>query len=123
MEPFEIGLTLTGSVSAGAYTAGVIDFLLQALDEWDKAKQSDRQNYQERPHNHENQQYSFHRTIGDADPHKRHVACLNRDQYRDPNGTPNLEALQKNIEEQKQVGFLSAAVPGAKRKFSPQCLG
>jgi len=38
-QPFEIGLTLTGSVSAGAYTAGVIDFLLEALDNWDQKKQ------------------------------------------------------------------------------------
>ena len=28
---FEIGLVLAGAVSAGAYTAGVIDFLLEAL--------------------------------------------------------------------------------------------
>jgi len=39
LQPFEIGFTLTGSVSAGAYTAGVIDFLIEALDNWDKAKQ------------------------------------------------------------------------------------
>ncbi len=31
---FEIGLVMAGAVSAGAYTAGVIDFLLQALDAW-----------------------------------------------------------------------------------------
>jgi hypothetical protein len=35
---FEIGLVMAGAVSAGAYTAGVIDFLLQALDEWYDAK-------------------------------------------------------------------------------------
>jgi hypothetical protein len=35
---FEIGLTLTGTVSAGAYTAGVVDFLIDALEEWEKAK-------------------------------------------------------------------------------------
>jgi hypothetical protein len=33
---FELGLTLAGAISAGAYTAGVIDFLFQALDEWEK---------------------------------------------------------------------------------------
>jgi len=38
-QPFEIGLTLTGSVSAGAYTAGVIDFLLEALENWENKKQ------------------------------------------------------------------------------------
>ena len=37
---FEIGLVMAGAVSAGAYTAGVIDFLLQALDEWYEAKKS-----------------------------------------------------------------------------------
>jgi hypothetical protein len=37
-EPFEIGLVMAGAISAGAYTAGVMDFLLQALDEWQKAK-------------------------------------------------------------------------------------
>lgn len=36
--PFEIGLVMAGAVSAGAYTAGVVDFLIQALDEWQKAK-------------------------------------------------------------------------------------
>jgi Patatin-like phospholipase len=36
--PFEIGLVMAGAISAGAYTAGVVDFLLQALDEWEKAK-------------------------------------------------------------------------------------
>jgi hypothetical protein len=34
---FELGLTMAGAVSAGAYTAGVIDFLMQALDEWQNA--------------------------------------------------------------------------------------
>jgi hypothetical protein len=37
-EPFEIGLVMAGAISAGAYTAGVMDFMLQALDEWQKAK-------------------------------------------------------------------------------------
>jgi hypothetical protein len=31
---FKIGLTSAGAVSAGAYTAGVMDFMLQALHEW-----------------------------------------------------------------------------------------
>ena len=34
---FQIGLAMSGAVSAGAYTAGVFDFLIQALDEWEKA--------------------------------------------------------------------------------------
>ena len=36
--PFEIGLVMAGAVSAGAYTAGVIDFLIEALDAWEQAK-------------------------------------------------------------------------------------
>jgi len=35
---FQIGLTLTGGVSAGAYSAGVFDFLIEALSEWERAK-------------------------------------------------------------------------------------
>jgi predicted acylesterase/phospholipase RssA len=35
---FEIGLAMVGAISAGAYSGGVFDFLLQALDEWEKAK-------------------------------------------------------------------------------------
>ncbi|NJO67530.1 MAG: hypothetical protein HC826_00690 [Rhodospirillales bacterium] len=35
---FEIGLVMAGACSAGAYTAGVIDFLLEALDAWEEAK-------------------------------------------------------------------------------------
>lgn len=32
---FRIGLALAGAISAGAYTAGVLDFLFQALSEWE----------------------------------------------------------------------------------------
>lgn len=35
---FQIGLALAGAISAGAYTAGVLDFLFQALDEWEKQR-------------------------------------------------------------------------------------
>jgi hypothetical protein len=42
--PFEIGLVMAGAISAGAYTAGVIDFLVEALDEWEKAREFARQN-------------------------------------------------------------------------------
>jgi hypothetical protein len=38
---FEIGLALAGAISAGAYTAGVIDFLFQAFEEWEKARGRD----------------------------------------------------------------------------------
>ena len=29
---------MAGAISAGAYTAGVMDFLIQALDAWEKIK-------------------------------------------------------------------------------------
>jgi hypothetical protein len=35
---FRIGINMAGAISAGAYTAGVLDFLIQALDEWEAAK-------------------------------------------------------------------------------------
>ena len=41
MKPFEIGLSFTGTVSAGAYTAGVLDFLIEALEEWEKQKKEE----------------------------------------------------------------------------------
>jgi hypothetical protein len=37
---FEIGLVMAGAVSAGAYTAGVVDFLLEALEEWQRLRES-----------------------------------------------------------------------------------
>ena len=35
---FELGLVMAGAISAGAYTAGVLDFLFEALDAYDAAK-------------------------------------------------------------------------------------
>lgn len=35
---FNLGLTMAGAVSAGAYTAGFIDYVFEALSEWEKAK-------------------------------------------------------------------------------------
>lgn len=35
---FELGLVQAGAISAGAYTAGVIDFLIEAMDAWEKRK-------------------------------------------------------------------------------------
>lgn len=46
---FEIGLVLGGTASVGAYTAGVLDFLIEALDEWDKAR-SDKNQSNVAPH-------------------------------------------------------------------------
>lgn len=36
----EVGLVMAGAVSAGAYTAGVVDFLVEALDQWHAARAS-----------------------------------------------------------------------------------
>jgi predicted acylesterase/phospholipase RssA len=35
---FKVAINMAGAVSAGAYAAGVLDFLTQALEEWEKAK-------------------------------------------------------------------------------------
>jgi len=37
---FDIGLAMAGAASAGSYTAGVLDFLLEALAEWEAARQA-----------------------------------------------------------------------------------
>ena len=37
-QKFQIGLCMAGAVSAGSYTAGVIDYLTEALEEWEKRK-------------------------------------------------------------------------------------
>lgn len=38
---FYLGLCLAGAVSAGAYTAGVMDFLIEALEEWERKREED----------------------------------------------------------------------------------
>lgn len=43
MQKIKLGLCMAGAVSAGAYTAGVIDYLLETLDRWEKAKERNRQ--------------------------------------------------------------------------------
>ena len=35
---FHLGITMAGAVSAGAYTAGFMDYVLEALEAWEKAK-------------------------------------------------------------------------------------
>lgn len=35
---FEIGIALAGGSTRGAYSAGVMDFFIQALNEWEKAR-------------------------------------------------------------------------------------
>jgi hypothetical protein len=39
-QPFRIGLCMAGAISAGAYTAGVVDYLLEALETWQQRKDS-----------------------------------------------------------------------------------
>ncbi|MGQ5701677.1 hypothetical protein ACUJ46_06480 [Sandaracinobacteroides sp. A072] len=36
---FDVGLVLAGAISAGAYTAGVLDYLIEVLDDWEVAKE------------------------------------------------------------------------------------
>lgn len=38
---FQLGLTMSGAISAGAYTAGVMDFLVEALEAWERAREAD----------------------------------------------------------------------------------
>ncbi|MCI4649728.1 patatin-like phospholipase family protein, partial [Phaeodactylibacter sp.] len=40
---FKIGIAMAGAVSAGAYTAGVIDYLLETLSKWEGAKERNKQ--------------------------------------------------------------------------------
>src|SRR3984885_3419166 len=44
--------------------------------------------------------------LNKAPPARMAWAFGERDQYRDPNGMPNIAALQNNLQLQKQVGFL-----------------
>ena len=44
--------------------------------------------------------------LNKAPPARMDWAFTSRDQYRDPNGTPDLSALQNNLKQQKEVGFL-----------------
>jgi sulfonate transport system substrate-binding protein len=44
--------------------------------------------------------------LNKAPPERMDWAFTDRDQFRDPNGTPNLSALQSNLQQQKEVGLL-----------------
>jgi sulfonate transport system substrate-binding protein len=44
--------------------------------------------------------------LNNAPPARVDWAFTGRDQFRDPNGTPNLKALQSNLQQQKEVGLL-----------------
>lgn len=39
-DPFYIGLTMAGAASAGCYTGGVMDYMFEILDLWEKAKKA-----------------------------------------------------------------------------------
>jgi Patatin-like phospholipase len=41
---FYVGICMAGAISAGAYTAGVMDFLIEALELWEQAKREKRSN-------------------------------------------------------------------------------
>lgn len=43
-DTFQIGLCMAGAVSAGAYTAGVMDYLIEALDDWHRRKDAGEDN-------------------------------------------------------------------------------
>ncbi len=49
---FHLGITMAGAVSAGAYTAGFMDYILESLEAWEKAKKADAEkgNTKEIPH-------------------------------------------------------------------------
>jgi hypothetical protein len=46
---FKIGIAMAGAVSAGAYTAGVMDYLLETLEKWDRAKKLNEELGEENP--------------------------------------------------------------------------
>ncbi len=46
---FEIGLVMAGAVSAGAYTAGVMDYLIETLEAWEDAKAAERNKLKSNP--------------------------------------------------------------------------
>ncbi len=41
---FHLGITMAGAVSAGAYTAGFMDYILEALSAWEAAKKENENN-------------------------------------------------------------------------------
>jgi ABC-type nitrate/sulfonate/bicarbonate transport system substrate-binding protein len=57
------------------------------------------------PKNHE-EAVAIVARLNKAPPARMDWAFTSRDQYRDPNGMPNVAALQSNLQLQKQVGFL-----------------
>jgi sulfonate transport system substrate-binding protein len=58
------------------------------------------------PKNHE-EAVAIVARLNKAPPARMAWAFGAKDQYRDPNGMPNLAALQNNLQKQKEVGFLN----------------
>jgi len=58
------------------------------------------------PKNHE-EAVAIVARLNKAPPARMDWAFTSRDQFRDPNGMPNLNALQSNLKLQKQIGFLN----------------
>jgi hypothetical protein len=67
---FKLAINMPGAISAGAYTAGVLDFLTEALDAWYEAKRD-----HECVPAHDISIESLHRRIS-----RRNVRC----DFRDP---------------------------------------
>ena len=65
------------------------------------------------PKNHE-EAVAIVARLNKAPPARMGWAFGERDQYRDPNGIPNLDALRNNLQKQKEVGFLNGDVDVAK---------
>ncbi len=49
IKKIRLGICMAGAVSAGAYTAGVMDYLLEALDRWEQCKQAEDKRKKQEP--------------------------------------------------------------------------
>jgi sulfonate transport system substrate-binding protein len=61
------------------------------------------------PKNHE-EAVAIVARLNNAPPARVDWAFTGRDQYRDPDGMPNLDALQNNLQQQKAVGLLNTDI-------------
>jgi sulfonate transport system substrate-binding protein len=61
------------------------------------------------PKNHE-EAVAIVARLNNAPPARVDWAFTGRDQYRDPDGLPNLDALQSNLQQQKTVGLLNTDI-------------
>jgi sulfonate transport system substrate-binding protein len=61
------------------------------------------------PKNHE-EAVAIVARLNKAPPARVDWAFTSRDQYRDPDGVPNLSALQNNLNQQKELGFLKGEI-------------